>query len=131
MLLIIATASFSQQAHPSPVLTKEDYLKKSKTQKSEAWTLLVGGTLLIGTGFLMEDQNEASFDHLIGSNVVVASIGVFSTIVSIPLFVVSAKNKKRGMKASAHLKMENVSAIRESSVVHALSPAFSIKINLR
>jgi hypothetical protein len=129
-LLIIATASFSQQADPSLVLTQEEYLKKSKKQKTEAWAFLVGGTLLVGTGFLIGDGNGDSFDHLIGANVLIAGIGVLSTLVSIPLFVASAKNKRLGMKASAHVKMENVYAIRESGVVQTLSPTFSVRINL-
>lgn len=47
MLAIIVT-SFSQQTDvTASALTKTDYLKKSKSQKSGAWLLLGGGTTVL------------------------------------------------------------------------------------
>jgi len=40
MLLILTTASFSQQTKSSPILAKQDYLTKSKEQKTFAWIFL-------------------------------------------------------------------------------------------
>lgn len=47
IMLAISAASFSQQTtNPSPVLTKQDYLQKSKTQKTVGWILLGGGVVI-------------------------------------------------------------------------------------
>jgi len=130
MLLIISASSFSQQNIPSHSLTKTDYLQKSKNQKTGAWVLLGGGTVLIGTGFLIGDQKDASFGAA-GAGVVLGGIGFLATIGSIPLFIASSKNKRRGMEASAYLKVEDVSIIHEYSKIHTFFPAFAVKINLR
>lgn len=50
MLLILSATSFSQQSNPSPTLTKQDYLQKSKHQNTAAWLLLIGGTIMIIRG---------------------------------------------------------------------------------
>ena len=39
VFLSIAFSTFSQQTNPSPSLTKQDYLNKSKKQKTVAWIL--------------------------------------------------------------------------------------------
>ena len=43
LLLVLSNISYSQQVSPAPQLTKQDYLKKSKSQKTIAW-------ILAGTG---------------------------------------------------------------------------------
>jgi hypothetical protein len=129
MLMAITSTSFSQQTHSSKFVARADYLQKSKNQKTAAWILLGGGTVLIGTGFLIGDRKESSFDDA-ATGVVIAGIGALSMIGSIPLFIASAKNKKRGMAASAYLKMEDISAIRQYSMVHSSLPAIAIKISL-
>jgi hypothetical protein len=128
MLIIIATATFSQQTSPSPVLTKQDYLKKSKREKADAWTFLVGGALLVGTGFLIGDRNEYSFDHLIGTNVVISGIGFLSTIVSLPLFIASGINKRKGMSLS--FKNEPAPQIQKNNFVYRTVPSLTLNIQL-
>jgi hypothetical protein len=126
MLLIIATTTFSQQTKPSLVLTKQDYLKKSKREKADAWRFLVGGALLIGTGFLIGDRNEYSFDHLIGTNVVISGIGFLSTIVSISLFIASGINKRKGMSLS--FKNEPAQQIQKNNFVYRAVPSLTLSV---
>ena len=48
ILLVLFVAATGQQTPvTSPVLTKTDYLKKSKKQKNVAWVLLGGGNISI------------------------------------------------------------------------------------
>jgi hypothetical protein len=130
MLLVLSVTSFSQQNNPSPTRTKEDYLLKSKNQKTTAWVLLGGGTALIGVGFLIGDGKESSFSSA-ATGVVMAGIGVLSIIGSIPLFIASGKNKRKGMALSAFIKMENTAMVQGYSMTHTSYPALSVKINLR
>jgi hypothetical protein len=127
MLLILATATFSQQTKPSPALTKQDYLQKSKNQKTGAWVLLAGGTALIGTGFLIGDRKESSFSDA-GTGVVIGGLGFLATIGSIPLFIASGKNKRKGMNLS--FKNETAPQILKSSFVYRHIPSLILKINL-
>jgi len=53
MLLTLSASSFGQQTKPSPDLTKQDYLLKSKKQKKAAKIMLGGGAVLSLTGFII------------------------------------------------------------------------------
>ena len=126
MLLIIATATFSQSM-PSPALTKQDYLKKSKNQKTAVWVLLGGGTVLIGTGFLIGASEESSFDDA-ATGGIIAAVGVLSAIGSIPLFIASGKNKRKA--ASLSFKNEMTPQLLKNSFVSRVVPSLSLKIEL-
>ena len=53
MLMIISAASFSQQTKPSPALTKQDYLQKSKNQKTIFYILAGTGGVMTTGGLIM------------------------------------------------------------------------------
>ena len=125
-LLVIMTTSILGQQAPS---VKTDYQLKSKNQKSTAWVLLGGGAVLIGAGFLIGDRKESSFDDA-GTGVVIGGIGVLATLGSIPLFIASAKNKRKARALTTSFKMEETSRIRGYTISKINSPALCLKINL-
>ena len=129
MILLFAMSSFSQQTNLKQTLTLTDYLKKSKNQKTAAWILLGGGTALIVTGLLIGTQNEASLDNAATGGVIVVA-GAASVIGSIPLFIASGKNKRRGMAAVSYFKMVDISAIQGYRIIHTSYPALSVNIRL-
>ena len=129
MLLIFTTSSFCQQTNSLQTFTREDYLNKSKHQKIAAWVLLGGGSALIITGVLIGSGGEVSFDAA-ATAAVVGGVGVLSALGSIPLFIASAKNKRKANAATTFFKMETVPVIQQHSFVQHLFPAVSIKINL-
>jgi hypothetical protein len=100
MLLLVMSTAFSQQLPSNQPLTQQDYVKKSKNQKTVAWILLAGGVGLIGTGLLIGNGDETSFDDA-ASGGIVAGVGVASALVSIPVFLASTRNKKKAMELSA------------------------------
>lgn len=140
-LLIIATATFSQQTKSSLALTKQDYLKKSKNQKTAAWLFLAGGTTIILTGGAVYPKDYAyDYDFPINSRSQIRQAhlssalfwtGMSSMLVSIPLFLASKRNKWEARKANACLKMETTPIFQRQSIVNISYPALSVKINLR
>ena len=146
LILTIATVlfffeSFSQQTNPAPALTKQDYLVKSKKQKTAAWILLGGGfALMIAGSAIMageasndyEDQpynpfapiSEADFD----AGEVMVTAGLFAGLGSIPLFIASSRNKRKAMSLS--LKNEQFQSIKNSSLVSRPMPAVSLRVKL-
>jgi hypothetical protein len=129
MLLAMPVTSFCQKTNdPVPVI-KTDYLAKSKSQKTAAWVLLGGGTVLIGTGFLIGDSKNSSFDDA-ATGAVLGGIGVLSAIGSIPLFIASGKNKRKAMNMTTSIKMEQATMIQNLSFVQRSYPAIALKINL-
>ena len=112
------------------VASNDDYLKKSKNQKTTAWILLGGGAALIGAGYLIDfTAAPGSFDDIAKKGAVVA-VGAISSIVSIPFFIASAKNKRRAMAATAHLEIQGSPAFQGPTRLNTLFPAASIKISL-
>jgi len=92
VLLAVAVTSFSQQTEPSPVLTKQDYLQKSKSQRTSAFILLGTGAALLAVAA----PGNVSFDIL-----PILVIGGGAAIVgSIPLFIAAGKNKRKAMSLS-------------------------------
>jgi uncharacterized membrane protein len=128
MLLILSATSFSQQPKPSKPVTRADFLKKSKNQKTGALVLLIGGSALVVTGILL--SNQASFDNL-GTTAAIAMVGGVAVLGSIPLFLASGRNKRKGMSINAFFKLENAPVIHGYSMAHTSYPAVSIKIKLR
>jgi hypothetical protein len=128
LLLAIPATGFCQMTNDSVPSVKTDYLTKSKNQKTGGWVLLGGGTVLMGTGFLIGNNKDASFGEA-GAAVVLGGIGFLSAIGSIPLFIASGKNKRRAMKATTFIKMETAPILQKQSYVQNSYPAFSVSLN--
>lgn len=139
LIMVMPAITFSQQTiNKAPVL-KTDYLQKSKNQKTAAWVLLGGGTVLISIGSVVISNEIVNniggiFDPTIETNSNTGSIlfiaGGVSMLGSIPLFISSAKNKRKSIAASAGIKMEKLPVIRQTSFVQNSYPAVSLKIGL-
>jgi len=143
MLLILATASFSQQTTPASVLTRQDYLQKSKHQKTAAFLLLGGGFVLTTTAaiiitvkatedfvnfwsWLFTQHSDAQNSYT--AETILFLVGTAAMITSIPLFIASAKNKRTGMSLS--FKNETSPQLHNSSLVYRAVPSLSLKLKL-
>lgn len=137
MLLIIATATFSQLTNPSLTLTKQDFLTKSKHQKTAAWSLLGGGTVLAAVGFVVilgevgtEFTNifEPAPQKTSNTGEIIFYTGIAAMAGSIPLFIASHRNKKKGMSLS--FKNETAPQLQNNSFTNRPVPSLSLKISL-
>jgi hypothetical protein len=77
-----------------PTKNRDYYLTKSKKQKTVAIVLLTGGGLATTLGFGIGGGNESSFDEA-NTGGIIAVVGIASMIGSIPLFIASARNKRK------------------------------------
>jgi hypothetical protein len=104
---------FCQQTQTDTVQhgSKDYYLQKSKKQKSGALVLLIGGTALMGVGLLIADNKNAGFDQ-VGTGAGLIGLGFMADLGSIPLFIASSKNKKRAMKATVSLKIQDALVVQ-------------------
>lgn len=129
--LAATCSSFSQQTQPDTVKygTKDYYLQKSKRQKTGAWVLLIGGTALMGTGLLIADSKNATFDQA-GTGAIMIGLGFLADLGSIPLFIASSKNKKRAVKASVSLKIQDALAVQKQNIMNTRFPAISFHVRL-
>ncbi len=140
-LLIICLLGIVHQASSQPITpetpaVKIDYLKISRAQKTAAWLMLGGGTILViaGTSIALQDvylfsSSSGGSHYATGSAMFYA--GGIAMLGSIPLFIAGAKNKGRSMAATAQLKMEPLVSLRQQSFIKSSYPALSLKFNLK
>ena len=127
LMLFIATTSvsFSQQTSSATALTKQDYLKKSKTQKAIGWSLLGAGaiTWLAGLNKYM-DQN----DGVEGGGETAMVLGTAMSIGGVVFVILGAKNKKKALSLS--LNQQKLPYLQKSGIAHQKIPALSVQLSL-
>ena len=85
-----------QNKNALPFHPAEYYLKKNKRQKKTAWILLGSGMALIAGGIVIaSQQRDAEYAGV--ALVLVSGPGLVTSLVSIPLFVASGRNKRKAM----------------------------------
>ena len=87
--------------------------------------MLAGGASLAAAGVAVDASNWNSS----GGDVLLA-IGGASILGSVPLFIASGKNKRKGMAVSGHFQMELTPLVHLVSITNRLYPAVSLKIDL-
>jgi hypothetical protein len=125
LMLVLPVISFCQKTNDSVPVVKTDYLTKSKSQKTAAWILLGGGVALIGTGFIVGDSKNSTFDDA-AFGALLAVLVLFQRSAAFLFLFASGKNKRRAMKASALMKMKTVPLIQKQAYIQNSYPSFSV-----
>jgi len=123
LLFVISTMTFAQKTNPPQTLGKEDYLQKSKNQKTAGWILRGGGAVLFSAGIIW---GATSTDD-VGPFSLCAAGGV-CILTSIPLFMASRKNKKRAMEMA--VGWQQSIQLQNNSLVKKPIPSLALKLNL-
>ena len=121
LLLLLSAVTFCQQT-TAPTLTKAEYLQKSKGQKTAAWILLGVG---VACAAIAAPGNVS-----LNSLPVLIIGGGAAAIGSIPLFIASAKNKKRASNISASFRIETRSSVQQYSINRIPYPALTVRFSL-
>ncbi len=138
LLFLISSSSFCQQKNSQRYLTELGYLDKAKKQKTIGSMLLATGagfiaaSIIIPKGDLVYDgicvgavcDDKYKNDGIKNAFFIAASISALS---SIPLFIVSGKNRRKATSLS--FDMENTIQWQNKNLVHSSFPAFRVKIN--
>ncbi|MBL0273349.1 MAG: hypothetical protein IPQ06_09845 [Chitinophagaceae bacterium] len=90
MFLITANATFSQPTNVSSTLTKQDYLQKSKHQKTAAWILVSGGSLCAMLGTIQFNFAGSDGEVNNSNSTVFLVTGLAAIGASIPFFIASS-----------------------------------------
>lgn len=138
VILIITTSiySFSQQINPSPSFVKEDYLKKSKNQKTWAWVLLGSGASLSLISFASTTTADIGNSLFFGDNkglnkkTALFVIGGIIAASSIYLFIIASKNKKKAFRGTGFFKIEAIPKILNQSFAYKSYPALVFRTSL-
>jgi hypothetical protein len=127
VLLCFVTSIFSQQE----VRNKEYYLKRSHNQKNAGLITLGGGTALVIAGILIGNagSDDAELDNAMTGGIMVVA-GASSIVISIPLLIASARNKRKAEKATALFKIESLQSPALTMYPGRSFPALGIQIGL-
>jgi hypothetical protein len=133
LALFIGKFSFCQETVPSPTLTKQDYLKKSKSQKTASKIIAGTGAALAFTGLLLVvDDVGGIFDPNDQENTKAADALTYTGLVimagSIPFFIASSKNRKKAMSMS--FKNQRILQLQNAGFVYRAIPSVNLKISL-
>ena len=124
LLLALFATSLAQQTNSSSALTKQDYLQKSKRQKTTAKILLGGGfvTFISGAATMGGKCSEN-----VGSHILIGA-GFTAMIISVPVFISASKNKRKAI--SMTLKSQLVPQFQETGFIHRAVPSLHLKISI-
>lgn len=118
LLLVFTTISlFSQQA-----LTREELLKKSRSQKTAGFILLGAGAttlLIISTG---DTDLDAVGPLFIG--------GTAAVLGSIPLFIAAGRNKRKANKMTGSIGLQQAPLIELAGPRYRSYPVLALQLSL-
>ena len=133
-LFSILTKAFNQQNEAKKMeVTKQEYLKKSKSQIITGTILLSGGAILIGAGLstILENGIVNLFEQDAKKNnsgEVLTVLGIISIGGSIPLFISAGKNKRKAISLS--VKNQPSQVLQNNQLYTKMTPSLTFKINL-
>lgn len=123
LLVVLSSSIFSQQT-----LTKQDYLHKSKKQKTTAWVLLGGGVTVGLIGLTKINLAGSDGDINNGPGTALFVTGTVAALSSIPFFSASKRNKRKAMNMS--FKNQMVPKLQNSGFVYRSVPSLNLKFSL-
>jgi hypothetical protein len=137
LMLPFAIQSFSQSS-TKPTFSKEDYMTKSRINKTAAWVLLGSGAGLIIAGVIVQVNDIANYvdvntngettDDVSVTGFIMLGAGIGTACSSIPFFIGGAKNKRRAAKVA--FINQKILMPQKNSFAFKSQPALSIKISL-
>lgn len=109
------------QENPSPSpISEQEYLQKSKNQKTAAWILLGSGATLCA----IAAPGNINLDIL----PIIVVAGTAAVLGSIPLFIASGKNKRKA-NITTYFEIQRIPGDKFSGPSESLSPGISVKLN--
>ena len=130
--LLIGVASFAQNTK-----TADDYAARSRKLRTGAWILAGGGTAMIAGGTILLASADWDDDYYsdretgkIVGGVLLITGGVICTLGSIPLFIVSARDKRKAARLSFKTETIPGPAVSKFGLAYKQMPSMVLKIQL-
>ena len=146
LLLTMSCPLFSQRNEPSQILTREDYLRKSRHQRIGGAILVSCGTIsyLVGTVVALRQAGDdisrtigGIFDPNIqprkssqGAINTFFITGTVELVTGIVLFIAAGNNRRKAKNASVSFKPERIFQLQKSNLVSTIIPSVSLRISL-
>lgn len=130
LLLLAFTRGSMGQRLRDTTMSKAFYLEKSKNLKKTGWILLAGGTTLMIAGAVVASQGDYldPNDSQLNIGGALFVTGLVVDLVSIPIFIGSAKNARKA--ASLSLQKQMVLFPQQDAAVVNTGPSLAFRIGL-
>jgi hypothetical protein len=134
-VLITALLMGNLQQATAQEMGKQDYLEKSRKQKTAGFIMLGGGTLLATSGIILFSENFVLFgaseaeDRALGVGSAMFLVGGLAALGSIPLFISSSANATKAAQLSFHHLPANIPKYSGNIPRSIPSITFSIPFN--
>lgn len=136
-IICFSATAFSQTETDSIPVTKEDYLKKSKNQKTAAWILLGTGVVLDIAGIVTTGNNadkelgnlfsgKQSVNHT--SEYILYITGTAALAGSLTLFIAAKRNKKKALSTSFEINNQQLQQLKNNSLYTFNYPVLTFKL---
>jgi hypothetical protein len=130
LILLLFTAKGFSQTIPSTEFSKEDYLQKSKRQKTTGWIFLSAGVVITTVGIIGFDNtyNDDWYGNSSSDTYgYLVLAGPLISLGSIPFFISSGSNARKA--ATLSISNQPILFPRQDSYVLNSHPSLSLKIN--
>jgi len=125
--LKLVNTTFCQQIQPTPLVSKEDYLQKSKKQKTTAWLLFVGGSVVSFVGLTqLNFAGSATGDVNNTAGAVLFFAGAATAVGSIHFFSAAKRNRYRAMSVS--FKNQSIPQLLKNNFQIKAIPSLNLQI---
>ena len=117
LLICLAVTTYCQPTNPSRLQISDDYLKKSRRQKTAGLILLgVGAAALMASIPVMKSEYGRSIFSPGGyTGLAIGAGGTLVALSSIPFFITSSKNKNRAAAVSVFLRSEEAPVLQAAA----------------
>ena len=138
LIFALCITAGGQQTEPVNKMTRQDYLQKSKNQKTTGWILLGGGSAMALVGVILasndnpKESNDLFGSEIYGSNFETGAglmvAGLAADLISIPFFISSANNARKA--ASIGFDNQRIFLPEYNNLVAKTQPAIILRIGL-
>lgn len=136
-IFCFSATAFSQTETDFIPVTKEDYLKKSRNQKTSAWVLLGTGVVLDIAGIVTTGNNadkelgnlfsgKQSVNHT--SEYILYITGTAALAGSLTLFIAAKRNKKKALSTSFEINNQQLQQLKNNSLYTFNYPVLTFKL---
>jgi hypothetical protein len=130
-MLWVTSIGVAQQNPPQYKYSKEEYLKKSRTNKTVGWIMLGTGAAITATGLII--ASSAPEDEFLPEETytggIAMGVGLLSMVGSVPFFIVSGNQARKAATMTAGIKMEKEMRLPSNGMGQTAYPAISVKLN--
>lgn len=137
LMLVVGISVFCQQVPVTDLkIQKEQYLHKSKVQKTWAWiTVGAGAAIIVASAIQKKSPNNDGWLSLDGLDRTVRTMGYVTggvlMTVSIPLFAAAAKNKATASRLGVFIRTEPLPEFSQAGVAVRIIPAAGLRMLLK